>query len=113
MLDKAWCDNFSGAVTICNPEGTILYLNKKACQTWADKGGSALLGQNVLDCHPEPSRTMLAQMLQNQLSNCYTIEKKGLKKLIYQAPLYDKNNHYTHFVELVLELPGNLKHFER
>ncbi len=113
MLDKAWCDKFAGGVTICNPEGTILYLNEKAAQLWTDEGGSALIGRNLLDCHPEPSRTMLEQMLQKQISNCYSIEKNGLNKLIYQSPLYDENRTYNGFIELILELPGDMKHFTR
>jgi len=113
MFDKSWCDNFAGGVTICNPEGIIIYLNKKACQIWADNGGSELIGKNLLDCHPEPSRTMLEKMLQKQVSNCYTVEKKGQKKLIHQSPLYDENQNYTGFMEMILELPGNMKHFAR
>ena len=113
MFDKAWCDNFAGGVTVCNPEGIIIYMNSKACQIWSKDGGQKLLGKNLLDCHPQPSRDMLEQMLQKQTSNCYSIEKNGVKKLIYQSPVYDENKNYAGFVELTLELPNDMKHFIR
>lgn len=113
MLDKTWCDNFTGGVTVCNPDGIIIYMNNKASQIWAKDGGKDLLGKNVLDCHPQPSRDKLEQMLQKQISNCYTIDKNGVKKLIYQTPVYDENNTYTGMLELILELPVEMKHFIR
>lgn len=113
MFDKAWFDNFKGGITVCDPDGIIIYMNEKACEIWTKDGGKALLGRNLLDCHPEPSRTMLEEMLKNQGSNCYTTEKNGLKKLIYQAPVYDENKHFAGLVEMILELPGEMPHFIR
>jgi len=78
----------SGAVTVCDSEGKILYMNKKSQSTFAGDGGARLIGGNVLDCHPEPARSKLATMLKTKDRNCYTIEKNGVKKLIYQAPWY-------------------------
>lgn len=113
MFDKAWCENFSGAVTVCDPAGMIIYMNSKACENWAKDGGQALLGKNLLDCHPQPSKDLLREMLLNQSSNCYSIEKDGHKKLIYQTPVFDENKQYSGFMELILELPEQMRHFVR
>ena len=76
------------AVTICDKEGKILEMNDKSRKTFLKPGQEDLIGKNVLDCHPEPAHSLLADMLQNPRTNVYTIEKKGVKKLIYQTPWY-------------------------
>lgn len=107
-----WMESFSGAVTICDKNGIILYMNQKAINTFANFGGSKLIGTNLLDCHPEPSRTKLLNMLRDETSNVYTIEKNGVRKLIHQSPWY-KNNEYSGFIELSLELPEVMPNFVR
>ncbi len=100
------------AVTLCSKEGVITYMNDKALRTFEKDGGSKLLGTNVLDCHPEPSKSQLADMLKTEKKNVYTIEKKGVKKLIYQTPCYE-NGVYSGFAELSLELPEQMENFIR
>jgi transcriptional regulator with PAS, ATPase and Fis domain len=113
MNDKPeWVREFPGAVTICDVEGRILEMNARAEEIFASDGGAALVGKNVLDCHPEPSRSKLEGMLREGRTNVYTIAKNGKKKLIFQAPWF-KNGVYSGFVELGLEIPDPLPHFER
>jgi transcriptional regulator with PAS, ATPase and Fis domain len=112
MSDHAWVREFPGAVTVCDTEGRILELNGRAREVFAADGGAALLGTNVLDCHPEPSRTQLAEMMAERRTNVYTIQKNGKKKLIYQAPWF-RDGAYAGFVELSLEIPWDLPHFNR
>lgn len=112
MNYPAWIDGFPGAITVCDQEGTILYMNDQALEVLADDGGPKLLGQNVLDCHPEPSRSKLQILMDTQQSNVYTIEKKGRKKLIYQSPWY-QGGEYAGFVELSLFIPFEMSHFIR
>ena len=59
---------------------------------------------SVLDCHPEPARSLLADMLENPRTNVYTVEKEGVKKLIFQTPWYDEGE-YAGFMELSMVLP--------
>lgn len=107
-----WEKEFNGSIIVCDTAGIILKMNDKACETFARHGGRELVGKNLLDCHPEPSRTKLADMLKNETTNSYTIEKNGVKKLIYQAPWY-KDNEYAGIVELSLEIPFAMPHFVR
>ena len=71
-----------------------------------------MIGSNVLDCHSEPARTKTERLLAAREKNIYTIEKNGIKKLIYQSPWY-RNGEYAGFVELSLEIPFELPHFIR
>jgi transcriptional regulator with PAS, ATPase and Fis domain len=109
---RDWMDEFPGAITICDTEGVILAMNQYAGEVFKEDGGKSLVGKNALDCHPEPARSKFAQMLKDHATSVYTIGKKGKKKLIYQAPWY-KNGKFCGIVELSLEIPQEMSHFER
>ena len=49
---------------------------------------SALLGRIVFDCHSSASREKIADLITNWEIYCYTMERIGIKKLIYQTPWY-------------------------
>ena len=87
-------------------------MNNKSCDTFAEDGGRKLIGKSLLDCHPEPARTKVVELLKSRSTNAYTIEKGGIKKLIYQCPWYD-DGEYAGIVELSLPIPDLLPHFIR
>jgi PAS domain-containing protein len=103
---------FPASIMVCNAEGVILEMNDRACETYSKDGGRDLVGRNVLDCHPEPARSKLRRILEERLTNCYTIEKNGVKKLIYQTP-WCEGEQYMGLVELAIELPKEIPHFSR
>ncbi len=107
-----WIKEFPGAVTVCDPQGILLDMNDRAAATFADEGGRALIGKSMLDCHPEPARSKTEALLGSKAKNVYTIEKNGVRKLIYQSPWY-RNGQYAGFVELSLEIPVEMPHFVR
>ncbi len=107
-----WTKDFPGGITVCNAQGVIIDMNNKAAEIFAEDGGRHLIGSNVLDCHPEPARSKLKQLLDEQKVNAYTIEKKGIKKLIFQSPWYE-NGAFGGLVELSLEIPHEMPHFIR
>jgi len=109
---KNWIEEFPCAVTVCDRDGTIIEMNQRSAATFAADGGLGLIGKNVLACHPEPSRSMLKGMLASGKANVYTIEKEGIRKLIYQSPWYAAGA-YAGFVELSLPLPDHLPHKKR
>ncbi len=112
MSDHVWVDAFPVAVTVIDAEGRIVEMNGKSREVFASDGGAALMGHAVLDCHPEPSRTKLSGMMNDRRTNVYTIQKNGKKKLVYQAPWF-KDGAYAGFVELSLEIPWDVPHFNR
>ncbi len=107
-----WAEDAGFAVTLCDGEGKITYMNARARATFSKYGGGELIGRSLLDCHPEPARSKLREMLQAPRVNAYTIEKAGVRKLIYQAPL-KREGVPAGLVELSLELPAELPHFVR
>ncbi|MCX6136812.1 MAG: hypothetical protein NTV54_04860 [Ignavibacteriales bacterium] len=107
-----WVMELPSAITVCDAKGIILYMNEHSIKAFEADGGTALIGTNVLNCHPEPARSQLDTMLLDGKANIYTIEKKGKRKLIYQSPWYQKGT-YAGFVEISIELPDSMPHFVR
>lgn len=112
MPEIPWAKEFPGDITVCDADGIILEMNDGAAKAFERDGGRALLGTNLLDCHPEPSRTKVRKMLASGETNAYTVQKGGVKKLIYQVPWYE-NGQYRGLVEVSLALPDPLPHFDR
>ncbi len=107
-----WIERFPGAITVCDRQGVVLDMNDKSAATFAGDGGRALIGRSMLDCHPDPARGKLEELLANPRVNAYTIEKNGVHKLIYQAPWY-KDGACQGLVELSLVIPAEMPHFIR
>jgi len=112
MQYPEWTKEFPGAVTVCDEHGVILSMNEKACRTFAKDGGTALVGKSLYDCHPEKARAKIREIMEKRVTNAYTIEKAGVKKLIYQAPWY-KGGAFAGLVELSIEIPLEMPHFVR
>ena len=112
MNDLDWVKEFPAAVTVCDEDGIILEMNDKSAKTFEKDGGRKLIGSNMLDCHPGLSRQKTERLLAAKVKNVYTIEKNGVKKLIYQSPWY-KDGEYAGFVEISLEIPFEMPHFVR
>ena len=78
-----WANEMNCAVTVCDTKGIILYMNEKACRTFAKHGD--LIGKNLFDCHNPQSQAKIRELLETGEVNAYTIEKNGVKKMIYQT----------------------------
>jgi len=100
------------AITVCDKNGIILEMNEKSELTFANDGGRDLIGKSLLDCHPEDARRQILDMINKESTNVYTIEKKGVRKLIYQCPWY-QDGKFGGLVELSLEIPVEMPNFVR
>ena len=107
-----WINEFPAAITVSDPDGNILEMNQKSGKTFENSGGIDLIGQNMFDCHPDIAREKLQKLLDEKEKNVYTIEKNGIKKLIYQSPWF-VDGKYAGFVEISLEIPFDIPHFVR
>lgn len=56
---KSVVDNDTDAVVVCDLSHTMCYLNPAAVKRYEKRGGAALIGKSVLDCHNEHSRRMI------------------------------------------------------
>lgn len=100
------------AITICDTDGKIIYLNEKASEVFHDDGGYNLIGQNLFACHSNDSIEKIKLILKEEKPNSYTIEKNGIKKFIYQTPFYE-NKTLKGLIEFSFEIPFELQHFNR
>ncbi len=100
------------AVTIADHNNIIIYMNDKSIEVFSAEGGAELIGQNLFECHNANSQKIMAEILATGIPNSYTIEKKGVKKFIYQAPWYDENKN-PGLIEFTCEIPFELPHFIR
>ena len=111
-MELNWMDEFKGAITICNLDGIIVYMNKASIVQFEKYGGKKLIGSSLVDCHPEPSKSKLVEMLKQPTENTYTTEKNGIKKIIIQTP-WMENHEFKGIVEISFELPNPTPHFVR
>ena len=107
-----WTKEFPAAITVCDTHGVIIAMNDKACDTFAADGGKELIGHNLKDCHKPESWAKIQDMLANGSKNTYTIEKNGIRKMIYQQPWY-QDGKIAGIVEISIELPEVLPHYVR
>ena len=111
-MEHFWVNEFPGSITVCDLDGFILEMNDRAAKGYADRGGRQLIGSNLLDCHSDESLAKVKRLLESRQTNVYTIEKNGIKKLIYQSPWF-REGKCGGFVELSLEIPEQMPHFIR
>jgi transcriptional regulator with PAS, ATPase and Fis domain len=107
-----WLKEINAAITICDNQGIIVYMNEKSEEVFKNDGGKNLIGSNLFSCHPEPALTKLKEMLADGSTNVYTIEKKGKKKIIYQTPWVNENI-TAGMIEISFNIPEEMPHFIR
>ena len=61
---KSVVDNDTDAVVVCDLSHTMIYLNPAAVKRYEKRGGAALVGKSVLDCHNEHSRRMIERVIE-------------------------------------------------
>ncbi len=78
-----WACGMYCAVTVVATDCRIIYMNERSRQTFAERGGAVLIGHNIMDYHNERSKGIIRRSLEEGGSYAYTIEKEGLRKMIY------------------------------
>ena len=107
-----WTKELNCAITVCDTDGIVLSMNEKAGKTFEKWGGLEMIGKCLFDCHNENSVAAIKSMITENRSNTYTIEKNGIKKLIYQTPWYS-DGEVAGMVEFSIEIPFEMPHFVR
>ncbi len=105
-----WPDDINCAVTVCDINGVIKYMNRRAKDTFAAHGD--LIGKNLFECHSEESRAKIRHMLATGDSNAYTISKNGQRKVIYQTP-WRCGGVIAGMVEISMIVPESMPHYIR
>lgn len=107
-----WLEELPCSVTVCDQDYRILYLNGRSAEVNASDGGKSLIGRNLLDCHPPEAQQRLKAVMASGRPNVYTVEKRGVRKIVYQAH-WRQNGRVAGLVEVTFELPDQLPHFVR
>ena len=97
-----------GSITICDKEGNIGYMNEKSIATFGNK-----MHQNIFACHPPHAQEKIRLLLTEGTPNAYTIEKKGIKKFIYQTPWRNNNGEIMGLIEYSFVIPFDMPHHVR
>lgn len=106
-----WAEDIEGAVTVCDKEGTVIYMNKRSRETF-NKQGDTMVGKSMIPCHSERSQAIIRDMLQNNHAHCYTISKHGQRKLIFQTP-WRQDGEVKGLVEFSFVIPEEMPHYDR
>ena len=99
------------AVTVTDADCKIIYMNGRARETFAAHGD--LIGRNLMDCHNQRSIGIIRHLLATGGRNCYTIEKGGVHKLIFQSAWRKPDGSVGGLVEISIVTPDDMPHYVR
>jgi len=102
-----WFEQLPCSVMVCDKKYKILYMNDKAAKDHGDEGGRALVGTDLMECHPPDAQAKLREVLTSGRANVYTTEERRRKKLVYQCQ-WKKGGRVGGVVQLVIELPRDM-----
>ncbi|MBO5267144.1 MAG: PAS domain-containing protein [Muribaculaceae bacterium] len=115
-MEKAlpdWTYAMNCAVTVCDADLNIIYMNERSRETFANRGGADLIGHNLLGYHNERSQAIIHRLMSEGGVNCYTISKNGQKKMIYQTAWRDSDGNVAGLVEISMVIPEEMPHYIR
>ena len=112
MAENEWVKGFPAPVVVADVKGTIVEMNAKAVEWFANRGGRDLLGKSLFEVHQEPSQGKIKELLGTKQTNVYTIERDGVRTLVYQSPWY-RDGALAGLVELLLAVPPEIPHHVR
>ncbi|MCM1369509.1 MAG: PAS domain-containing protein [Candidatus Amulumruptor caecigallinarius] len=105
-----WAEGLNCAVTVCDADCRILYMNEKSRETFARHGD--IIGHNLRDYHPQRAIEIIERLLAGGGTNSYTISKNGQRKMIYQSA-YRINGKVAGLVEISMVIPEDMPHYVR
>jgi PAS domain-containing protein len=93
---KSVLEQEESAIVLCNLQHEIIYMNPEAIKRYHKRGGAALIGKNLLDCHNACSNTRIRQVTawfaesptHNRL---FTFHNEKENKDVYMIALRDEH----------------------
>lgn len=110
-MNYDWAEDIDGAVTVCDTDCNVIYMNKRSRETF-NRPDCDMVGKNMMPCHNERSQAIIREMLEKGSSHCYTISKRGKKKLIFQTP-WKEDGEVKGLVEFSFVIPEEMPHYDR
>lgn len=106
-----WAWGMNCAVTVCDNNCDIIYMNQRSRETFARHGD--LIGHNLMDYHNDRSKEIIRRLLATGGQNCYTIDKQGVRKMIFQTAWRRNDGSVGGLVELSMVIPSEMPHYVR
>lgn len=93
---KSIIDQDRCAVVICNIEHEIIYMNPAAVMRYAKRGGQALIGRSLLECHNPQSVEQIKKVVSwfaesTEHNMIYTSRNEKENKDVYMVALRDED----------------------
>lgn len=87
-------DSDNAPIVICGLDHTIVYMNPEAVRRYAKRGGSALIGKSLLDCHNVDSCGKIEKVLEwfgssENNNKVFTFHNEKENKDVYMVALRD------------------------
>lgn len=108
-----WAFRMNCAVTVADADCNIIYMNERSRRTFSNRGGADLIGHNLMDYHNDRSKEIIRRLLAEGGTNAYTIEKEGLKKMIFRDGVVRRRRPCGGLVELSMVIPADMPHYVR
>lgn len=104
QLFKSIVDMDRNAVVICDMEHKIVYMNPAAEKRYSKRGGGALVGKSLLDCHGEKSREAIKTVTDwfgksRENNIIYTFYNEKENKDVYMVALRDDKGELIGYYE--------------
>ena len=101
---KSILDEDKSAVVICDINHKIIYMNPAACEQYCKRGGAALLGRNLLDCHNAKSVEMILKIMDwvkasKSNNRIFTYYNEKQNKDVYMIALRDEQGELIGYYE--------------
>lgn len=90
-------------VSVCDKDGIITYLNDKARYYFQEPDMPELLGSDIMDCHPEPSKSRFKEMMTTHETQSIIKGEGDKKRVIHQTPFYNKGV-FEGYIEIIIPL---------
>ena len=103
-----WAEDTNCAITACDTEGVVIFMNKQSILVNGD-----MRGKNMLPCHNERSRGIIVRLIKEGGTNAYTIDKKGVRKMIYQTAWRHEDGSVGGLLEISMPIPAEMPHYIR
>lgn len=112
IMNSDWFNGIPIAITVSDYEGNIVEMNDASAKVFEKYGGRDLYGKPLNDCHNSASVSIMSRLLNEGVTNAYTIEKNGVKKMIFQSPWF-KDGVASGLIEFSFVIPAEMPHFIR
>lgn len=101
---KSVLEQDTAPVVLCDLDHTIVYMNPAAIRSYAKRGGAALVGRSLMDCHPPKAQELIIRVLDwfrasTAHNRIYEFRNDEQNKDVYMIALRDDDGNLIGYYE--------------